>query len=220
MIHPKLKKIVVILGLLVLAGCSKSDPTGPGNGNGNGNGNGDQPLAFIVDEAWKDYDLGDFTAARSDFDFALSKDSTYAPAISGRAWTNLELGFTGLSNRQFESALAESTDYISAFYGRAITSHAEALNFPTVGRERLEIAVDAGTTAINLGGDSWQFERIDAINARSLRVLLASSFYALGNYSIAQEQLNVLDPNNGLDPRSPDYIRLLLLAIESQRELL
>ncbi len=136
------------------------------------------------------------------------------------AWTNLELGFTGLANREFEEAMAESTDYIPAYYGRAITSHAEALNIPPVGKERLEAAVSAGTTAINMGGDSWQFERIDAINARSLRVLLASSFYGLGNYPSAQEQLNVLDPNNGLDPLSPDYIRLLLLAIESQRELL
>ncbi len=203
----------VVLLLIMGAGCSRSNPTDGDPGGGGAT----KDAAFYVEAAWEQYDLGDMEVARNQFNHALSQDSTYVPAISGKAWVNLEFGYTGLALSEFEEALELTDGYIPALCGQAITSHAEALNIPPRAAERLGVTVEAASRAIAIGGEGWQFDRIGAINARHMRVLLAISYYELADYSSAQGQIDLLDPGNDLTASGDDYLRLLLIAIENQR---
>ncbi len=208
---------VLFAGALLVTGCSKSGTTDPGDGGGGGE---TRDAAYYVDQGWASYDAGDFIDARSQFERALNLDSTYVPAISGGAWTSIELGYTGLSQSEFERAIAESSGYIPAHGGRAVTSHAEALNIPQLAAERLPVTIEAASKVLELGGENWQFDRIESIDARHMRVLLALTYFEMAKYSDAQAQIDILDPGNGLNPGDPDYTRLLLIEIENERDQL
>ncbi len=208
-------RVILFVVAVSMAGCSKNKATDP---NGGGDGGTTHDAAFYVELGWESYDAGDYIDARSQFERAVSQDSTYAPAISGGAWTSIELGYTGFAQGEFERAIAESSSYIPAHCGRAVTSHAEALNIPQLAAERLPVTVEAASNVLQLGGESWQFDRISTINARHMRVLLALTYYELGQYADAQSQIDILDPGNGLDPGDPDYARLLLIEIENERD--
>lgn len=205
--------LVAALALLG-SGCSKSGSTDPSDGDGGG---GNLTNADLVDRAWELYDQGEYQDARAEFDKALRRDSTYTPAVSGQGWADIELGFTGLAQREFEAALAESTTYVPALCGRAVTSHAEALNVPPRAGERLAITVESAGRAIQIAGEGWRFDRIPDISSRHMRALLALAYFELRDYGAAQDQLDVLDSGNNLDPGNPDYVRLLLQAIENLR---
>lgn len=214
MIFQKMITPLLLACLLGGAACSKNSATDPDD-DGGGGGSNDAP--YWVEAAWDSYDEGDMVTARNHFTRALDRDSTYVPAVSGLGWINLEFGYTGLSQTEFEEALALNSGYVPALCGRAITAHAEALNVPPRASERLAITVDAASKAIQIGGEGWQFERIESINSRQMRVLLAIAHFELGDYSASHEQIDLLDPGNDLDASNPDYVRLLLIELENQR---
>ena len=106
------------------------------------------------------------------------------------------------------------------YYGAAFAWHTQAMTFPNVARERLETAIQFGNDGLDRGGDAYTHPEIGSVTAISMRVLLARSYYAIADYDEAQEIVDILDPNNTLEPSRPSYLNELLAAIEDLQELL
>ncbi|MFH1679387.1 MAG: hypothetical protein ABIH26_01940 [Candidatus Eisenbacteria bacterium] len=210
-----MRRASLLLVVLLLAGCSERSPDEP-----NGNGPVVRDAPFWTAEGWVRYGDRNFSGAANAFYNALTKDPTYVPAVSGWAWANLELGYTGLSLSEFEKGIALDSAAVDCYYGAAYMAHAQALTFPNQARTRFEQTVEFAIGGLREGGDSYVFEHIHSVNAISLRVLLARSYYGLGQYQDAQDIVDLLDPNNGLSASSPTYLRDLLTAIEGLEELI
>ena len=89
--------------------------------------------------------------------------------------------------------------------------------FVYLAQNRYEDAIPAAEKAISLGGEEYVFEWIIEVRTRNLRLLMAECYYALGEYTDAQAQIDLLEPENELDPNSNEYIKDLLLEIERLR---
>jgi len=213
--HP-IRLALLLAAALVAAGCSHRSPNGTDGGDGGGVV---KDAAFWTNEGWNRYGTGDYADARNAFNNALDKDSTYAPAHSGAAWANIELGYSGLALGQFEEAIALDSASVDSYYGAAYMAHTQALTFPNVAETRYEESVSFALEALDRGGDSYVFSHIAAVDAISLRVLLARSYYALAAYEEAQGIVDILDPTNTLDPSAATYLLDLLLAIEDLEDL-
>ncbi|MBN1824758.1 MAG: hypothetical protein JW958_00745 [Candidatus Eisenbacteria bacterium] len=200
----------LLLMVSLLAGCSEKSPNDP-----NGNGNVTKDEAYWTDVGWARYETGDFQDALNAHLNALKIDSTYVPAISGQAWVNLELGWSGLALRQFEEAIGYDSLCVDCRYGAAYMAHTQALTFTGNSRPHYEKTVRYGEDALELSGDGWIFRYNEEVNAGGLRVLLARAYYALAEYDRAHDIVDLLDPNNTLNPSEPGYLQDLLIAIES-----
>jgi tetratricopeptide (TPR) repeat protein len=77
-----------------------------------------------------------------------------------------------------------------------------------------EAAIAAADEALLLGGEDYVFSHIPDVQTRSLRLLIAECYYAMGQYGDAQAQIDILEPDNELDQNSRTYEEDLLLEIE------
>jgi len=205
---------VVALALLLVFSCSKRSPT---NGNGNGNG-GEKDAEYYTAQGWLDYADGSYRDARNDFFRAVTiSDSTYYPAFAGMGWCDIELGWTGgAAWDEFQYALGLDSSCVECYFGSAFLAHTQALNFPWAAgsRDWYQQAVLFGLEGLERGGDAYKFQHNPEVNARNLRVLLARTYYALGEYQDAHDLVNLLDPENTLNASSSNYLAELLDAIE------
>ncbi|MFH1279656.1 MAG: hypothetical protein ABIK65_14910 [Candidatus Eisenbacteria bacterium] len=206
----------LFLVLLAGIGCSERSPNDP---DGNGNGNTVKDAPFWTKEGWARYEREDYNGARNAFSNALSKDSLYAPAHSGTAFTNIEFGFTGLALSQFEKGIALDSALVECYYGAAYMAHTQAVAFPNLTVANLTKAAGYAEGGLARGGDAFEFEHHESVNARNLRVLLARTYFALAQYENAKENLDILDPNNGVLSSSATYLQDLLLAIENLEDV-
>lgn len=203
----------LLLAAALVAGCSSRSPN---DSDGDGDGGGTKKDApFWTAEGWTRYENYDFIGARNAFNNALSKDSLYAPGVSGLAYTNLELGYTGLSYNQFKEAVGLDSSLVEAYYGAAYMAHAQAIAVSNLFRDYLLRVVEFGVPGLDLGGDAFQFPHNPTVNSLTLRILLARSYYGLADYEEAERILDILDPENNVTNSSSTYILDLLLAIES-----
>ncbi len=208
--------LLILFGVLLFLSCSEKSPSDP---NGNGNGNQNTPERW-TEIGWERYATGDFTDARQAFANAANLDSTHAPAVAGLGWCDLELGWSGFAFREFEEAIALDSSLVETYFGAAFMAHTQALGSPGRRTEYLEAARNHAETGLAMAGDSFQFEHNSEVNSVSLRVLLAMVYFDLARYDDAQEMVDLLNPDNGLDPRSPFYLQELLLVIENLGGLL
>ena len=77
-----------------------------------------------------------------------------------------------------------------AFAGRAATALAASENLLAIASAESTLARD----------HVYEFSRHDKYNWRDLRLIMAQAYFALAQYSDAQAQVDILDPDNGLDP--------------------
>jgi tetratricopeptide (TPR) repeat protein len=208
--------ILAVLVAALLLACSERSPDDPDDGPGPVK----RDAAFWTAEGWKRYEAADYNGALNAFHNALDKDSTYVPGIAGWCWTNIEFGYTGLALAEFEKAISLDSAAVDCYYGAAYMAHAQGLTYPGQVRTRFEQLVGLATQGLQRGGDSYVFPHNPSINAVSLRVLLARAYYGLGQYSDAGDIVDILDPNNGLNPSGATYLQDLLLAIEGLEELI
>jgi tetratricopeptide (TPR) repeat protein len=214
-----MRRVLLIVPALVAAllfACSERSPDDPGDDPGPVK----RDAAFWTAEGWKRYEAADYDGARSAFNNAIDKDSTYVPAIAGRSWTNIEFGFAGLALTEFEKAISLDSSAVDCYYGAAYMAHAQGMTFPGQSRTRFEQTVGLAILGLRRGGDSYVFSHNPSINAVSLRVLQAHAYYGLGRYSEAEDVVDLLDPNNGLNSSGATYLQDLLLAIEGLQELI
>jgi len=202
----------ILLAAALLAGCSEKSPNDPNGGNGNGV---EKDEAYWTGVGWDRYEIGEYQGAVNVCDIALDMDSTYAPALSCRGWSNLEMGWSGLALREFEEGIGYDSTLVECWVGGAFMAHTQGINFAGNARPHFEKTVLYGERALDLAGDGWIFAYNEDVSSGSLRVLLARVYYALAEYDKAHDIVDLLDPNNTLNPSEPGYLQALLVAVES-----
>jgi tetratricopeptide (TPR) repeat protein len=180
----KLWSFVLPVGLaviLVLASCGED-------------GSRSSTAAQHNEEGWGSYILGDYAEAGSHFTEALRLDPGLFEARLGLAWTQAQQGEYVSAVDNFTELLDSGALMEDSFAGRA----AVALEVPD---ERLAVASAESTLA---RAPNYFFGRRPAYNFYDLRLIMAQAYFALSEYSNAQGQVDVLDPENGLDPGNPE----------------
>lgn len=157
-----------------------------------------------VAKGWLKFDSADYSNAIEGFSNAVDIDPLRPEAHLGLGWS-YAMTDNDKSLSSFKTAIQQGTDSPDGYAAEA---------FVYLAMNDYEVAIESANKAISLGGDSYVFSQIVDVNTNNLRLLIAECYYALGEYFEAQKQVDILNPDNGLDQNSRNYERDLLLEIE------
>lgn len=157
-----------------------------------------------VGQGWIEYAAGSYEAAIEQFQFALTNDPEKAEAYNGIGWAYARLGKVNDSIDNFKKATLKDPQNADAHAGLA------GVYFISSNYEQA-IASAKQVLSIKLDYQSPH----DKMKANNVRLLLAESYYDIGDYSSAKSQIEQLGVyGKTFDPGSPTYLSDLLLAIE------
>ena len=193
-----MKQIVIfvnVLFIVILYGCGGSEDVV-------------STKADYVNRGWIEYAAGSYEAAIEQFQFALTNDPEKAEAYNGIGWAYARLGKTrdeiNDSIDNFKKATSKDPQNADAHAGLA------GVYFISGDYEQA-IASAEQVLRIKLDYQSPH----DKMKANNVRLLLAESYYNIGDYSSAKSQIEQLGVyGKTFDPGSPTYLSDLLLAIE------
>ncbi len=208
-----MKKFLATLILFVLtfsffAGCKKQT-TEPNEVQLSGSG--DETILKIINliqSGWQLFTARNYDGALVKFDSAVTLartntiyDSLQASAECGRGWTRAYRREFSLAKNDLLNSLAhQSTSQsvkLNSKAGLSLVHH--ALNeFPSAIQRALEVLNDNA---------NYVFEYDNRVYHKRLRLVLAQSYYTLGDFRNAALQLDIIDPAGA--PHSSDPIILL-----------
>jgi len=177
----------------------------------------DGPSTPTLAEAWGMYEAREFDEAATAFRVIIDDDASLTDASHGLAWA---------------CAMSGELDSAAEYFTHTIERDA-ALAAPHAGLcavyEAQNIHKNAVTQALlALDSDSlWVFDHDSTINYEDVRLILAQAYFGQGeeSYTLAQEQVDRLDPDNGLDAadsetwgEEPTYAAALLKEIQEIEE--
>lgn len=178
------------------------------------------PAERRTNGGWAKFEAGEYQSALEFFLEAIELDSSLADAHLGAGWAYARLGELGPAHHQFYQVYEYSDDpNADALAGHCAVSNATGYHSWAMSTGRSVIYEDT----------SWVFSHDPTVNIRDVRLLVAQSAFAEGGeaYVIAQEQIDYLDPGNGIDPDTPEtwnghpsYTAALLHEIELLDELI
>lgn len=158
-----------------------------------------------VVRGWAAYERGNWFQI-SYFQQALSLDSLYGEAWMGLGYLHIEQGQIEQASFEFQTAVDIDTSLVPAFAGSAYCLAALRDDF---GAESMALA------ALEKGGPDFVFEHNTSITATSLRYLLATVYFRNQNYAAAQGELDLIFPQNDLNPDSREYVAEMLALLDS-----
>lgn len=173
----------LIFSLLSLYGCGKKS-TKP-----------EKTASEITAEGWNLFESDDFTGAKSKFNEALAKDGDHADAYNGRGWCNAFLDLDGEAVSDFNAANTKGLGKPDAYAGLAGVY---------VGNQEFASALEKAGIALSMDS-TYQFSHQTAIDYFDLHLIKAQAYYGLGGAYLdsAQQEVDYLNPTNGLDPAEP-----------------
>ena len=157
-----------------------------------------------VAQGWIEYAAGSYEAAIEKFKFALTKDPENVNAYNGIGWSYARLEKVSDSIENFKKATTRDPQNADAYAGLAGVYFISGNYEQTIAcaKQVLRIKID------------YQSPH-DKMKANNIRLLLAESYYNLGDYASAKSQIEQLGVSgNTLDPGSPTYLSDLLRAID------
>lgn len=175
-----LRLTCAVFGLLLLALVQSCAEDGP------------SPFEVAVDlneEGWMEYGRENYAVAKIHFVDAHSLDWTMLEARLGRAWCEAHLGDYAKAVRSFEG-LKNRPTLGDGYAGLAAAS----LEIPDY-----EEAIAAAESTL-AHSPEYEFHRRPSYNYLDIRLIMAQAHFALAEYADAQAQVDILDPDNGLDP--------------------
>ncbi len=159
----------------------------------------------IADSGWSAFELGDLEGASVCFRRALTRDRARADTYGGLAWAAMRLDSLAIAAVRFERAIRLEPTGADHLGGQASVRAAQGMHAQAV-----ELANAALTSQPN-----WVFSHDRRIGAASLRVLLASSYFILGNYRASLSQVQMLNPGFVVDVTT--VMGRAALAVEIER---
>lgn len=141
-------------------------------------------------DGWSAYVAGDLGLARQLFNESLSRNALFADVFAAFGWLQLRLDSLAAAQASFNAALAVESQAPIALAGLAVLSMVEDQPSNTI----------AHTTAILSVNPQWTYKYNPKINAQRLRLMLAEAYFLTGQIPQAQAQLDLLWPDNKLDP--------------------
>ncbi len=196
---------VLLLLLFVVTACEKSGTGGP-------------TAAEKIAEGWTAFEAGDITAALGLFNEAVSINPVNAEAHHGRGWARLLRGELSQAQSSFNSANTNGLTGVDADAGLAFVYR----DLPDFNQ------AISNARSVLTSSSSWSFSHRTSVDWRDLRLVIAQCSYRLGeaNFDDAQAELDLLDPDNGLDDTDSGtwvvdgitydtYAEALLMALEA-----
>ena len=160
----------------------------------------------VIAEGWLEFGAGRYNNAIMVFDEAAEIDPTLPQAYLGLGWSYAMIDQMEVSLSNIELAIVKDSESPDGYAAKA---------FVHLAQDEYEAAIEAAGEAIVFGGENYVFSQIPDVKTRNLRLLMAESYYATGQYTDAQIQVDTLSPNNNLDQNSRTYTQDLLLEMES-----
>ena len=157
----------------------------------------------LIQTAWGYYGEADYEKAIEKFQQAAEISPDLAEAYSGLGWTYAKTGQLQDSSANFQLAVDKDPQNTDAWAGLAGTYLATNNYGDAVGAAQKALELDPSYSSVH-----------DDVDARSLHLLMAECYYNMEQYALAQAQVDILQPNNNLNPQDPDYVENLLKKIE------
>lgn len=171
----------------------------------------------LVQAAWEAYENGDFRTAISRFLEIIELHAYWADAYNGLGWCYASPQIDSLNKAQnyFDQALAKKPSLVPAYAGRGFVHLALNQYNKAIADFKKVLELDA----------NFVFEHDASVNVQDVRLGLAEAFFYRQQFSLAQEQVDILEPDNGLNPgdsstwnvggvQYPTYEAALLALIE------
>jgi tetratricopeptide (TPR) repeat protein len=200
----ELKHVYLMVGLLLIAlsiscgGDGSTEPRVVSEGE----------INALIQSGWQLFESKDYSGSEAKFDSAVSLassnslfESLQAEAESGRGWSRANL-------RKFSSSKIDFTNSLSRTNRNATTdlNSKAGLAFVHHALNEFDLAIQRALEVLALDSN-YTFEHDSRVYHKSLRLLLAQSYYTLGDFQKAAEQLDILEPDKA--PHSTDPNELL-----------
>lgn len=159
----------------------------------------------LISEGWQEYGAGNYEDAivKCQQALDLEEDAASSEAYNGTGWARARLGQTLDSIDNFKKAVAKDPANADAHAGLAGMYFAD---------DDYERSIASANLVLSLNPDYESHH--DSIKATDIRILLAECYYYIGEYSDAEEQIELLGVScKDLDPSSPSYTADLLSHI-------
>ena len=158
-----------------------------------------------ITEAWGEFEAGNYYTAVTAFREASEIDPLRSAPYLGLGWCHAMIDEAENSLNNFDVFISKEPESPDGYAAKA---------FVYLAQNECEAAIAAADEALLLGGEEYVFSHIPDVQTRSLRLLIAECYYAMGQYGDAQAQIDILEPDNELDQNSRTYEEDLLLEIE------
>jgi len=163
------------------------------------------PLPTLVEQGWEAFEAGDFAGAKTDFDLAIADDPTNSDAHNGLGWSNMNLDDLQGAVTSFDAALTHGFTGADPHAGKAIVLRdLEPVDYTA--------AISSANTALGIESN-YAFAHDAGLDWKDLRLILAQSHFALGEYVEANTQVGILG-GTVQDPDSPTFVSDLLAEID------
>lgn len=189
--------VIAILPAALLLGCGDDNPGPPVD-----------PVVEKLDAGWALFSAGEYEGAIAEFDDAVAMRAGLGDGHNGRGWSYLRLGLLETALREFDTAVAKGFVGAGAQAGRCLI-----LNRLDEYRQ----CVFAGE-AVVAQDSRFELKADRTLDIRDVRLAMAQSHFALGEYEEALEQIEVVDSAVLLNPNSGTFALELLAAIEKLTE--
>lgn len=158
----------------------------------------------LISQGWIEYDAGNYEIAIYRHQSALLKDSEKSEAYNGIGWAYTKLGKVDDSIDSFKKAILKDPSNADAHAGLA-GAYFIAGNY--------EQAIASAKTVLSLKSNYESPH--DPVKANNVRLLLAESYYNMGDYASAKAQIEMIGTYGKiLDPSSSTYLLDILFAID------
>ncbi len=201
--------ILLIVTSIIWLGCGKSS-TNPDDDNPLPPIDVKAQVQELIAEGWNAFESGDFETAVTKFTDAVvlengKYDTLRAEALSGRGWSRVYLADLQNARNDFDGANRLDTSRkikndITAGFGVVFNAMNKYSSCTSVLEPLLRDTPD------------YEFDHRPAVNAFRLRLMVAQSYYVLGNFVKVASHLDILDPDNA--PHDYSNPEALLRAIE------
>jgi tetratricopeptide (TPR) repeat protein len=182
--------------MVVVLGCGGDDGGGPSD-----------TAASLTAAGWTLFEQGEYDLAIDKFERALELDADYADAFNGLGWSHAKLDLLADALENFGMCVTSDSDLTEGYAGCAPVYRdydTEPAHFDS--------AAAFASTALTQE-PSFEFSHDEDFNWRDLRLIMAQSYYGLGEFLLAKDQVDALG-GVSLDPESETFAEDLAAEIE------
>jgi tetratricopeptide (TPR) repeat protein len=198
----RLISMACLCSIVVVLGCGGDDGGSPAD-----------TAASLTAAGWTLFDQGRYELAIDKFEQALGLDADYADAFNGLGWSHARLDLLADALENFGMCVISDPDLTEGYAGCAPVyrdydrdDDGEPAHFDS--------AAAFASTALTRE-PTFEFSHEDGeFDWRDLRLIMAQSYYGLGEFLLAKDQVDILDPENTLDRESETFFEDLAAEIE------
>ena len=185
----------ILLGMLAagLPGCGDNG-SGPSGDDG------------LITQAWAKFEGGQFEAALSTFEEAAGGEGERAEAYNGMGWCYMKIDSLQAGLDAFDQALSEGLSSADPRAGKALI-------YRDITPADFQNAIDWAYEALRKDAH-YVFSHDTSLDWKDLRLVRAQSYFALARYLSAKFEIDILNPENHLNPGSATFVEDLLAEIQ------